>query len=261
MSRKRKKEEHPMGAPLWMVTYGDMITLVLTFFILLYSYSSLDALKWQQVVSSVKGSLGVMDGGTTLNDKELVGQGKPEDSTMDKRITEEVLQDLERLQQEKIEMENLKSLLSEILIEIDQRIIVDTDQRGVILRFEDSVLFDKGKAHLKPDAKEVLNKIGQLLLPLENHIRIEGHTDDLQINTVQFPSNWELSTTRSTNVLRYLLEHGLEPKKISAVGYGEYHPIVPNRDEETRKRNRRVDIVILRDSLALQEPNGKGEEY
>ncbi|MGI6225611.1 MAG: OmpA family protein [Peptococcales bacterium] len=259
MIRRRKCDESPRGAPLWMITYGDMITLILTFFILLYSYSSLDVLKWKQVVSSVKGSLGVMNGGNSLNDIELVGQGKPDDNINDRKITEEELIDLERLQQEKAELENLKTSLSELLKEIDQRIIVTIDQRGVIIRFEDSVLFDKGKAHLKSEAKEVLDNVSQILYSIRNNIRIEGHTDDLPINTVQFPSNWELSTTRATNVLRYLLEHGLSPQSLSAVGYGEYHPIVPNVDEESRKKNRRVDIVIIRESLALVEPSGWGQ--
>lgn len=258
MARRKKNESFPKGSPLWMTTYADMITLVLTFFILLYSFSSLDVLKWKQVVSSVKGSLGIMNGGKTLNDAELLGHGKPDGNLTDKKITDQELADLERLQQEKIEMENLQALLSEILKDIDQRIIVDTDERGVVLRFEDSVLFDKGKAHLKTDAKSVLDKVSEIISSLDNFIRIEGHTDNLPINTSQFPSNWELSTSRSTNVLRYLLEHGLDPKKLSAVGYGEYHPIATNNDEESRKKNRRVDIVILRDSLALQEPIGKG---
>ncbi|MFZ5943700.1 MAG: OmpA family protein [Bacillota bacterium] len=257
MGRKKQRDDVPKGSPLWMTTYGDMITLVLTFFILLYSYSSLDVLKWKQVVSSVKGSLGVMDGGTTLDNSELAGPGKPNDSLDNKRITEDEIEQLERLQQEMKEMEELKKALQDILTKIDQRVIVKTDQRGVILRFEDSVLFDKGKAELKGDAKNVLNRVAQLLSGIDKPIRVEGHTDDLPIHTVQFPSNWELSTTRATNVLRYLLEHRLNPKLLSAVGYGEYHPLVPNESEESRRKNRRVDIVILRDSLVLQEPNGK----
>lgn len=258
MARKRKKEETKgPGAPLWMLTYGDMITLVLTFFILLYSYSTIDVVKWKQVVSSLRGSLGVMRGGTTLNEIEMVGLGQPDENLNDIKVTAEDLADFEKLQQEKIEMEVLKATLIDQLHEVDLRISVSTDERGVVLRFEDSVLFDKGKADLKPNARAVLDKVGNILSSLDNHIRIEGHTDDLPIHTAKFPSNWELSTSRATNVLRYLLEHGLDPKKLSAVGYGEYHPIVPNSDEESRQKNRRVDIVILRDSIALQEPNGQ----
>lgn len=258
MLRKRKKEESPgVGAPLWMLTYGDMITLVLTFFILLYSYSTLDAIKWKQAVSSVKGSLGVLERGTTINEMDLIGLGQPDENFSDLKITAQDLADFERLQQEKREMEALQAVLSSLLKEIDQRIIIDIDERGVVLRFEDSVLFDKGKADLKPNAKIVLDKVGNILSPLDNHIRIEGHTDNLPINTIMFPSNWELSTSRATNVLRYLLEHGLDPQKLSAVGYGEYHPLVENINEENRQKNRRVDIVILRESLAPQEPNGR----
>lgn len=258
MARKKKNQLASRSAPLWMVTYGDMITLVLTFFILLYSYSSLDVLKWKQVVSSVKGSLGVIDGGTTLDDAELVGDGKPTESLEVKKITDDDLEELERLQQEKIEMEKIKGDLEEVLDDLDDRIVVEVDQRGVILRFEDNVLFDKGKAMLKADSRAVLTKVADVLRGIDNPIRVEGHTDDLPIHTSQFPSNWELSTTRATNVLRYLLEHNLQPKQLSAVGYGEYHPIIPNSNEESRKKNRRVDIVILRDSLALQEPSGDG---
>jgi len=258
MARKKKPEDPPKGSPLWMTTYGDMITLILTFFILLFSYSSIDALKWKQVVASVKGSLGVMDGGKTLQDSELVGQGEPENNLNDRLIAEENIDDFERFRQEIEEMQNLKNSLQELLKEIDKRIIVDTDQRGVVLRFEDNVLFDKGKAYLKPSAKEVLVEVAELLQGIDKPIRIEGHTDDLPINTSQFPSNWELSTTRATNVLRFLLKFGLNPKQLSAVGYGEYHPLIPNKDENSRKKNRRVDIVIIKDSVSLQEPKGNG---
>lgn len=259
MVRKRKNDESPgVGAPLWLLTFSDMITLVLIFFILLYSYSTIDAIKWKQAVSSLKGSLGVMNDGSSLNDLNMVGQGEPGDDINKINVTVEDLADFEKLQQEKREMEDLKASLREQLAEIDQRIIVSTDERGVILRFEDSVLFDKGKADLKQNAKTTLDMVGNILGSLDNYIRIEGHTDNLPINTARFPSNWELSTSRATNVLRFLLEHGLNPQKLSAVGYGEYHPLVPNLDEASRQKNRRVDIVILRDSIALQESNGMG---
>ena len=89
-------------------------------------------------------------------------------------------------------------------------------------------------------------------------MRIEGHTDDLPIHTERFPSNWELSTTRATNVLKFLISQGLAGEKLSAVGYGEFRPIVVNDSEENRKKNRRVDIVLLRESLIIGEPQGKG---
>lgn len=254
MYRKIKKEEPPKGAPLWMITYSDMITLVLCFFVLLYSYSSLDVLKWKQVVASVKGSLGVMDGGRTIDEAELIDRGQPFNMGRGSADVDE----FEKYLQEMQEMANIKERLLDSLAEFNQRVVVEVEERGVVLRFQDSVLFDKGKAYLKPEAKIVLQNVGEILKSIDKHIRIEGHTDDLPINTPQFPSNWELSTTRATNVLRYLLELGLEPKTLSAVGYGEYHPLVPNENEESRQKNRRVDIVILKDSISLQEPKGGG---
>ena len=131
MVKKRKKEEPSgVGAPLWMLTYGDMITLVLTFFILLYSYSTIDAIKWKQAVSSLKGSLGVMNDGSSLNDLNMVGQGEPGDDINKINVTVEDLADFEKLQQEKREMEDLKASLREQLAEIDQRIIVSTMKEG-----------------------------------------------------------------------------------------------------------------------------------
>lgn len=259
MSRGRKKQMDHKGSPLWMNTYADMITLVLTFFILLFSFSNLDVLKWQQVVASIKGSLGVMDGGTTLNDSELINEGEINSSYRQILVSEDMFEALQNLQEEMEELERLKEYLSEIVSELDDRIIVVPDERGIILRFQDRVLFEKGKADIRPEARLLLVKVGETLEKLDNQIRIEGHTDDLAINTPQFPSNWELSTSRATNVLRLLIEQGITPRQLSAVGYGEYHPLVPNINEIARRQNRRVDIVLLKKD-SLQEALASGEE-
>jgi chemotaxis protein MotB len=246
MARSRKKQNPPKGSPLWMTTFSDMVTLVLTFFILLFSFSNLDALKWQQVVASVRGSLGVLDGGTTLNDSELIKEGVIHDNYRQITVSENVFLALQNLQEEIAQLEEQKEYLSRILLALDERIIVDIDERGVVLRFQDRVLFEKAKADIRPEARQVLIKLAEILKEVENPIRIEGHTDDLAINTPQFPSNWELSTARATNVLRLLIEQDLNPQQLSAVGYGEYHPLVPNINEAARQQNRRVDIVLLK---------------
>lgn len=254
MARRKRRDSQNNGSPAWMTTFSDLMTLLLTFFILLFAFSSVDVLKWQQVVASVKGSLGILDGGKTLNDNVLIEKGQRDGSISQRLVIDENLESIARMQQEKEEMENLREELSQILETADARVRVSIDQRGVVIRFQDSVLFDRSKAELKPMAKELLNKVGTVLQGIDKPVRIEGHTDDLPIHTERFPSNWELSTSRATNVLRYLLDFGLNPEKLSAVGYGEYHPLVDNIDENTRQKNRRVDIVILKDSLALQEP-------
>ena len=246
MARSRKKQNPPKGSPLWMTTFSDMVTLVLTFFILLFSFSNLDALKWQQVVASVRGSLGVLDGGTTLNDSELIKEGVIHDNYRQITVSENVFLALQNLQEEIAQLEEQKEYLSRILLDLDEKIIVEADERGIILRFQDRVLFEKGKAEIRPEARQLLIQVGEILKKVDNPIRIEGHTDNLAINTPQFPSNWELSTARATNVLRLLIEQDLNPRQLSAVGYGEYHPLVPNINETARQQNRRVDIVLLK---------------
>ena len=183
-----------------MTTFSDMVTLVLTFFILLFSFSNLDALKWQQVVASVRGSLGVLDGGTTLNDSELIKEGVIHDNYRQITVSENVFLALQNLQEEIAQLEEQKEYLSRILLDLDERIIVEADERGIILRFQDRVLFEKGKAEIRPEARQLLIQVGEILKKVDNPIRIEGHTDNLAINTPQFPSNWELSTARATNV-------------------------------------------------------------
>lgn len=123
---------------------------------------------------------------------------------------------------------------------------VTSDKRGVIIELRDNILFDTGKATLKPESKEVLNKINALISTLPNNIVVEGHTDNIPISNSKYPSNWELSTMRATTVVRYFTEVGGEdPSKISAAGYGEYKPVVENTTDENRAKNRRVNILIV----------------
>lgn len=134
---------------------------------------------------------------------------------------------------------------------LGEAVHVEYTERGVVIRFADRVLFDLGRADLKPEAVEILDQLVGLLRTVPNPVRVEGHTDDLPINNERFPSNWELSTARATNVIKYFIEkHGLDPTKFSAAGYGEYRPLVPNDSMENRALNRRVDIVLLRLDLA-----------
>ena len=108
-------------------------------------------------------------------------------------------------------------------------------------------MFDLGQADLKPEALEILDHLAEVLKQIPNPVRVEGHTDNWPINNERFPSNWELSTARATNVVRQLIEeHGLDPSSFRPRGYGEYRPLAPNDTEDNRALNRRVDIVLLR---------------
>lgn len=260
MGRRKKKDAHKIDTNSWLATYGDMITLCLTFFVLLYSFSSLDTMKWQSLVISMKGALGVMDGGANVFEGPLNPELNPQQGDKgNQAATNQKIDDVEeylKYQEETKRLEEIKNVLSEYLLEegLEANVTLNIEERGLVIRFQDSVLFEKGKADLLFQAVKVLDRLYGIFMDMDNYIRIEGHTDNLPIHTIRFPSNWELSTSRATNVLRYLFEKGLPGERLSAVGYGEYHPIAPNNDEDNRRRNRRVDIVIIRESEQKNEP-------
>ncbi len=231
MSRK-KEEEHKAGAPAWMATYGDMVTLLLCFFVLLFSFATLDVQKFEAIAKSMNGSLGVLDSGMTLTMDPFINSF-PSDSP-----TEEVE-----------EFQKLYEQMSEYVKEnnLEASITLRLDERGLLVRFMDDVLFDSGKADLTPKAREIINKVAEIIKQNDKNVRVEGHTDNVPINTSRFPSNWELSTTRAVNVVKYLIEgNGIESKRLSASGYSDQHPVDDNNTHEGRQKNRRVDMVILR---------------
>ncbi|MGE5484283.1 MAG: flagellar motor protein MotB [Ignavibacteriales bacterium] len=247
--RRRGSGPSGSGSPSWLCTYGDMMSLLLTFFILLFSLSTLSQEKFQMARASLAAVFGaVLEGGPTV-----IGEGtSPQD-------LETLLQEIEK--QDFQQFEEVRTALSQFIERegLKGQIEVTDDSRGLVVRFADSVLFDLGRADLRPDAREILDKVAGLISSIPNHVRVEGHTDDLKINTEKFPSNWELSTGRSAAVVRYFIEkHGLPPARLSVAGYGEYRPIAPNDGEENRRKNRRVDIVILRLSTSRSEPVSGG---
>lgn len=230
---RKKEEEHKAGAPEWMSTYGDMVTLLLCFFVLLFSFATLDVQKFKAIAVSMNGSLGVLDSGMTLSMEPLVNSF-PSDSP-----TEEV-EEFKKLYEQMNEYIKENNLESSITLRLDER--------GLLVRFMDDVLFDSGKADLTPKAREIINKVAEIIRQNDKNVRIEGHTDNVPINTFRFPSNWELSTTRAVNVVKYLIEEeGIEAKRMSASGYSDQHPVDDNATSGGRQKNRRVDMVILRE--------------
>ncbi len=138
---------------------------------------------------------------------------------------------------------------------LEGKIDASMDDRGLVVRVSESAFFDPGSADLKGVARDVLDVISDLLRDFPNHMRIEGHTDNMPIRTEKYPSNWELSVNRATVCVRYLIErHSFPPERISALGYGEYRPIATNGDDTGRAKNRRVDIVVLSWESRLNEP-------
>ncbi|NLT20743.1 MAG: OmpA family protein, partial [Syntrophomonadaceae bacterium] len=134
-------------------------------------------------------------------------------------------------------------------------IMVYEQERGLVISFKDTLLFASGSDELTPEAYSIISQIGEALAKLPNYIRVEGHTDNLPINTARFPSNWELSVLRASGVVHVLNEGaGIPAEKLSVIGYGEFRPLVPNEDNQSRAMNRRVDIVILKKKYDYFEP-------
>ncbi len=235
----RRKREEPSMTGGWLTTYADMVTLLLTFFVLLFSFSSVDTARFAAIISAFQGYFGVLEGGLILREEQPV----PLPFESSELARQQLMQLYEELT-EFIEGEGLGGVHLEL------------EERGLTIRFADQVFFDLGEAVLKPEAVQILKNITPILADLPNPLRVEGHTDDWPIQTARFPSNWELSLHRATNVVRYLIEEqGLDAKKLSAAGYSEYRPIKPNDTAENRALNRRVDIVIMSIDLWDHEPN------
>lgn len=244
-----KADRKNYGAPAWMNTYGDMVTLLLTFFILLYSFSSIDIQRFNEVMSAIQhsfmGRTGILVGTTELGAEE--GQRFDRDEHLavapEQIIGEQDLALLEMMRQLEETYEEVREFLSKAGLEED--IMLRMEERGIVMELPEKILFDTGRAELKPDFLYTLELLAELLSRLHNQIIVEGHTDNVPIRTFLYPSNWELSVARSVSVARYLVEqHGLDPGRFIATGYGEYHPLDSNETPEGRARNRRVNIVI-----------------
>ncbi|MDI7248273.1 MAG: flagellar motor protein MotB [Bacillota bacterium] len=249
MRRKRSEDDGPAGSPPWITSYADMTQLLLTFFVLLFAFSSIDAIKFRQAVISLQGALGVLTGGPQLLNPGEMPVPKP---PTDLRPSGKSEIELEGVMQE------FQSFLKDQALAND--VHLEMTERGLVVSFMDKVLFDLGQADLRPEARRVLSDVSVILGKIPNDIRIEGHTCDLPIRTPKFPSNWELSTSRACTVLRYFIEvAGLAPDRFTAMGYGEYRPKVPNVSEGNRALNRRVDVVILKEKEKIVLPREADE--
>ena len=238
--KDKKKCKCEEGAPMWMVTYGDLMSLLLCFFVMLVSMSSITESKFKEAMGSLLGALGVM----TFDSTPV----RMENMTKTERYEEEI----ERIKEEFNEFkEYLKEEGLDEMIEV-----VETDE-GMLIRMEDPVLFPVGKAKMNDMGREILKKLAFILIDFESDIRIEGHTDNIPINTVKFPSNWELSAGRAVSVLRLMNSSGVPGVKLTAIGRGEYHPIIENTSDENRSQNRRVEIFVdYKEMMKMKELRG-----
>lgn len=226
--KKEKEDVEEPSAPFWMTTFSDMVTLLLVFFILILSYSTIELEKFKGAMSSMKGALGILpEMGSSVPGRNLKFNERmtPRHTNLEKTVGEF--------------KEMIKGAKLEKMVETEM------SASGVHIRLGSKVLFDVGKARLKSKAFPILKEIAAIIRTEDNEVYVEGHTDNVPIHTRQYPSNWELSTARAMSVVRYLHDvGGIDAKKLAAVGHGEYRPLVPNTSPERRARNRRVEIFI-----------------
>ncbi len=277
--RKKKPAEH-ISHERWLVSYADFITLLFAFFTTMYAISTVDAQKMGKMVTSMRASFdaGIFNSGSTA--LALL----PEGNASGRRLkTEDIVENINGAKEGQLRDKALQSLkeLKTNLIPANERargadkslgalkrqieelvgaealkgkVRTGLDARGLIVSLGEVGFFDSGSDQIKPEGLALLDTIATSFVGLDNHIRVEGHTDNVPIKSGKFPSNWELSTARATNIVAHLITGlGLPPGRLSAAGYAEFRPTHPNDSAEGRAHNRRVDIVVLDPQFARTE--------
>jgi chemotaxis protein MotB len=208
-SQNKKKQTTDAGD--WLTTYADMMTLLMTFFVLLFAMSTLDPVKLEQFGDSF---------------------GKEEGA---------------RKKTKKVSLSQINQEVKKLVVEqeLQSQVKVRMDARGVTLEIASDLAFGSGTATLSRSIEDFLAKMVGTMKKATYAIAVEGHTDNVPIRSSQFPSNWELSAARASAVIRYLTSQGVEPDKFRAIGFGDTAPKVPNDSRENQAKNRRVDITFL----------------
>ncbi len=268
MARKKHHEEHE-NLERWLVSYADFITLLFATFVVLYALAQIDVSSYADLQESIKkafaspsilegsdnilpgASAGVMAGSTATGN----GPGNPSES-----FVPPIMEYLNAKYEEKSFKDIQKDIEKMDKAGEIEGVEVTIDDRGLHINLKDSDLFFRsGEAQLKPSTYKTLDKIAELIQKkFSRHlIRIEGHTDNLPIRSSAFPSNWELSASRACSVARYFVDNkDFHPELIAAIGYADNKPLVPNISEKNRRKNRRVEIIVLKNLLAKSEPKG-----
>jgi chemotaxis protein MotB len=243
MAKQKKCPECPKGLPAWLATFGDLMSLLLCFFVLLLSFSTMKQDDFEKAVGSLQGALGVLAGEPIMNSPIKLERPIIKGDITEARPTlKEVKAEIEKEVEAEGQQENVEIIQSE---------------EGITIRIKDQALYASGKADIKAEFLPLLNKIGGVLARMPNTVEIEGHTDNMAIKNDEFPNNHWLSSSRALGVLDVLRnEVGIAPGRLAAIGFGEFKPLVPNDTEEGRAENRRVEIKIRHQ----QDVEGSSEE-
>jgi len=256
---KKKAEKPKAGAPAWMTTWADLVSLLMCFFVMLFALSNVDEERFIQFAEAMagrriflQGAMGQIfsDSAGMLPDNQPPQPPVPRDLEVDEEdedddVTEVILE-------RRVHMEALAETFRTYMAPYDEEILAEigitVDELGEYVRFTfpSGMLFASGQANLLPDAVEMIDYVAGFLAQFPGHrISIQGHTDDVPINTIQFPSNFRLSAARAEAVLeRLIYEHGFDPVLLYPSGLGEFRPVDTNATPEGRANNRRVEILV-----------------
>ncbi|TDJ00563.1 MAG: flagellar motor protein MotB [Caldithrix sp.] len=229
--KKPEEEDDAPSSPAWMATFADMMTLLMCFFILILSFSSIELDKFKMAMGSLQGALGTLG----VQKKLLPDQSwfSPNTQNTDQIKENSILDHIEKMR-EQIKKEGLEDKIS-----------IEEEGGEVYIQMKDDMMFQSGKAELKPTYFNLLSLIAKTFLADAKQIRVEGHTDNIPIQTKEYQSNWELSIQRALNVVRHFVNHeNIHPAKLIIAGYGEHKPIAANDSPSNRAKNRRVLLNV-----------------
>ena len=263
MIRRKRRASHS-NHERWLVSYADFITLLFAFFVVLYASSQVDKRRVGRLALAIQVAfqeMGVFEASTTqvpldVTDPMPFSTAQAIENTERTASLGRIVSHPNGPLGSRVENGDLSKLQTELASALGgeiQRgeIAMHREPDGLIISLREVGFFESGSAQMKAEAQAAFDRIAAMLRKGDYRLRIEGHTDNAPIHTAQFPSNWELSTSRATEIVRLLIvRDGFAPDRLSASGYAEYHPVVSNRTAEGRGMNRRVDIVILGHALA-----------
>lgn len=265
--RKRRNHDEEENHDRWLISYADFITLMFAFFVVMYSISSISEGKYRVLSDSLTQAFDNTQGLASLEPAPIElpipehrayeqAEGTIQEEQIEgikEEIKAEQTKDAEKVAEPAKEKERVKKDLGEIADDIryelfpfiDEQLISVTDtDKAIEIEIKSQLLFPSGNARLVTEAIPVLSNLATIFSTFNNPVQVEGFTDDQPISTTTFPSNWELSAARAASVVHLFMRRGIDPKRMSAIGYAEFRPIADNASEEGRQANRRVMIII-----------------
>jgi len=235
------------GAPAWMATFADLVTLLMCFFVLLFAMSTTQQETFKELVKSMKSALGVQqipEAGT--REGLTMHEVPPEPSESDEA---EAVDELGAMVQK--EIDEILSDVRELIMfnRLGGMVKVQESDIGPVITISDVLVFQKGEADMSKEGLYILKQVAEILKQFAYHIKVAGHTDSTPIYSSRYESNWELSSSRASKIVRFLEDQGIDPKNLSAIGYAHYKPIATNDTEDGRAQNRRVEIYYERNDM------------